>query len=245
MLAATLLCFASMQAHAQSSIGKVLSDVLGGRSSGDQGGGQQKQRSQKQQPDAGNRPATQPSGSPSLADEEERRLNELKAALRLTPDQQSAWQSYETSVKALAYDLARAAAPNSAPEQTAPQKVDQRVDAARSRLAAMQQISESAKNLYERLSDEQKSVANKLLDGTIPPFAIAANAPDAGTQDSRKRGSGKTGSSNADQAAQAPPAQTSQANWYYCESAKTYYPYVQTCPEAWRQVPPTPQQVTR
>lgn len=31
-------------------------------------------------------------------------------------------------------------------------------------------------------------------------------------------------------------------HWYYCESAKTYYPYVQNCPEGWRSVaavPPT------
>jgi hypothetical protein len=33
-----------------------------------------------------------------------------------------------------------------------------------------------------------------------------------------------------------PPAQ----NWYYCDSAKGYYPYVPSCPEAWRQVPAQP-----
>jgi hypothetical protein len=30
----------------------------------------------------------------------------------------------------------------------------------------------------------------------------------------------------------APPA------WYYCPSAQGYYPYVQSCPEAWVKVPP-------
>lgn len=34
-----------------------------------------------------------------------------------------------------------------------------------------------------------------------------------------------------------PPAPQS---WYFCESARTYYPYVQTCPEGWRSVPATP-----
>lgn len=33
-----------------------------------------------------------------------------------------------------------------------------------------------------------------------------------------------------------PPAQ----NWYYCDSAKGYYPYVPTCPEGWRTVPAQP-----
>jgi hypothetical protein len=34
----------------------------------------------------------------------------------------------------------------------------------------------------------------------------------------------------------APPA----AYWYYCESAKVYYPSVPTCPEPWVLVPPRP-----
>ncbi len=28
--------------------------------------------------------------------------------------------------------------------------------------------------------------------------------------------------------------------WYYCDGAKGYYPYVQTCPGGWRKVPATP-----
>ena len=41
----------------------------------------------------------------------------------------------------------------------------------------------------------------------------------------------------------APPvvaAPPSTPNWYYCPSAKGYYPYVRQCPEAWRVVPATP-----
>jgi hypothetical protein len=33
-----------------------------------------------------------------------------------------------------------------------------------------------------------------------------------------------------------PPAQY----WYYCDSAKAYYPYVSSCPAGWRMVPATP-----
>ena len=32
-----------------------------------------------------------------------------------------------------------------------------------------------------------------------------------------------------------------QGYWYYCPSAQAYYPNVQTCPEAWTQVPPRSQ----
>jgi len=45
-----------------------------------------------------------------------------------------------------------------------------------------------------------------------------------------------------------PPAQagapvaspTGGAIWYYCDSSKTYYPYVSECKEGWREVPATP-----
>jgi len=42
---------------------------------------------------------------------------------------------------------------------------------------------------------------------------------------------------------QQAPGQATQSpggTWYYCESAKGYYPYVPQCPEAWRPVPATP-----
>jgi hypothetical protein len=42
---------------------------------------------------------------------------------------------------------------------------------------------------------------------------------------------------NAPAPSQAVP---SAGAWYYCESAKTYYPYVDQCPEGWRAVAPTP-----
>ena len=38
------------------------------------------------------------------------------------------------------------------------------------------------------------------------------------------------------------PAQPSTQFWYYCDSAKGYYPYVPSCPEAWRPVPAQPPQ---
>ncbi|MGE8098258.1 hypothetical protein [Pseudomonas fluorescens] len=38
----------------------------------------------------------------------------------------------------------------------------------------------------------------------------------------------------------APPNTPSVPSWYYCPSAKGYYPYIRQCPEAWRLVPGTP-----
>jgi hypothetical protein len=41
---------------------------------------------------------------------------------------------------------------------------------------------------------------------------------------------------------QAAPAPAPESFWYYCPSSKSYYPYVQSCPEAWVKVPPRPQE---
>ena len=38
----------------------------------------------------------------------------------------------------------------------------------------------------------------------------------------------------------APASGPEAPNWYYCDSAKAYYPYVAECKEGWRQVPATP-----
>jgi hypothetical protein len=42
--------------------------------------------------------------------------------------------------------------------------------------------------------------------------------------------------------AAVPPAapQSGSAIWYYCESSKTYYPYVSECKEGWKEVPAAP-----
>jgi len=40
------------------------------------------------------------------------------------------------------------------------------------------------------------------------------------------------------QPAQAAPAPAPQAFWYYCPSAKAYYPEAATCPEPWVKVAP-------
>lgn len=39
----------------------------------------------------------------------------------------------------------------------------------------------------------------------------------------------------------AAPGPAPQSNWYYCDAAKAYYPYVSTCPGGWRAVPTTPE----
>jgi hypothetical protein len=44
-------------------------------------------------------------------------------------------------------------------------------------------------------------------------------------------------------AAPGPSSQSASGSWYYCESAKAYYPYVSACKEGWRTVPASPPQM--
>ena len=39
----------------------------------------------------------------------------------------------------------------------------------------------------------------------------------------------------------APPVYEPESYWYYCPSAKAYYPTAPTCPEVWIKVPPSTQ----
>lgn len=40
---------------------------------------------------------------------------------------------------------------------------------------------------------------------------------------------------------QSAPEPEAAPSWYYCRSAKAYYPYVKTCPGGWEAVPPRPE----
>jgi hypothetical protein len=37
------------------------------------------------------------------------------------------------------------------------------------------------------------------------------------------------------------PPQLPSGYWYYCDNPQGYYPYVNECPQGWRQVDPVPQ----
>jgi hypothetical protein len=48
------------------------------------------------------------------------------------------------------------------------------------------------------------------------------------------------GSYFAEGGSEPPATRSAQGDWYYCTSARQYYPNVKTCPEPWVEVPPTP-----
>jgi hypothetical protein len=76
------------------------------------------------------------------------------------------WQAYEDRVKALMADINTH--PVAPPQnQTVLQEVDQTVDIARDRLTAMEDITVAAKAFYAKLSNEQKTIADQRLAGTL------------------------------------------------------------------------------
>ena len=99
----------------------------------------------------------------------EYRLDLLREDLKLSSDQQSAWQSYADKVKALASDISRGRGRRQlAMQPNTLQQIDQAVDVARNRLTALEDIASAAKALYAALSPQQRSVADPRLATIIP-----------------------------------------------------------------------------
>jgi len=93
-------------------------------------------------------------------------LNGVRSALKLTAEQGAAWQSYEDRVVELLEDMARVA--ESPAGEGALKQIDRKVDLARNRLSALEDLSDAAKKLYASLSSEQKATADRMLPGTVP-----------------------------------------------------------------------------
>ena len=76
------------------------------------------------------------------------------------------------------------------------------------------------------------------------PGGYAVAAPPAGAEPVAVPAAPPVAPPPAPPASPAPPAgataQPAAGMWYYCESSKSYYPYVSECREGWRAVSPTP-----
>ena len=96
------------------------------------------------------------------------RLDAVKKKLKLTDAQQGLWVAYEKQVSALFIDLKKAKAKLGG--NTAPQQIGQVLGVTQNRYAAMENIFDASKKLYESLSDSQKKTADEILITTVPSF---------------------------------------------------------------------------
>ncbi len=119
----------------------------------------------------------------SANDQIRMQITDTRLALKLEPAQNAAWQAYEDRVIGLLADLSRGAGTAAGGDAT--KQIDLKVDLARNRLAAMEELSEAAKKLYAGLSAEQKSVADRMLPGTVPALYAQPSAfrGDGGARD--------------------------------------------------------------
>ena len=113
-------------------------------------------------------------------------LAELQQDLKLTADQQAAWDAYARNVEALASDVARERdRTKEVMQKKVLQRLDHAVDVARNRLTAVEDIAAAAKKLYAGLTPEQQSMADPRLATAI---AAASGSASSGIQLGRPEG---------------------------------------------------------
>lgn len=103
-------------------------------------------------------------------------VEELRQDLKLTAEQEPIWQSYVDKVRALAGDVTRERSRRPAPGSV-PQQIDRIVDAARNRLTALEEVADSAKALFAKLTPEQQPAADPRLANLMAMPLAANDAP--------------------------------------------------------------------
>lgn len=94
-------------------------------------------------------------------------LQETAMALMLTPRQVVLWNSYQESVSALMADQMKTSLYQST-ARSALAQIQARIDTASNRLAALEQIADQARILYQSLDASQQKIADQRLAGTLP-----------------------------------------------------------------------------
>lgn len=95
----------------------------------------------------------------------EARLAFLKSELKITADQESAWEAYARQAKAQAETMESFHTQPPVTAQTTPERLEQRVEFAKQRAEQLKATSAALKNLYAVLTPEQKAIADRYFGG--------------------------------------------------------------------------------
>jgi hypothetical protein len=112
-------------------------------------------------------------------------LDRTADELRITAGQQKAWDAYATRVVRLADDIARTRytiRDVQSGNLTAPQLFDRITETAQNRLTAIEDIAEAGRALYDRLTPDQKQMADRRLAAIALSLASGV-APSTGGRD--------------------------------------------------------------
>lgn len=94
-------------------------------------------------------------------------LAALKVELKITPDQDTAWQAFTTKARQQADTMiahrTQMLSQASATTQSAPDRLAQRTEFAKQRIAGMETMTAAVKDLYAALTPEQKALADQHL----------------------------------------------------------------------------------
>ncbi|MGA8049064.1 MAG: Spy/CpxP family protein refolding chaperone [Burkholderiales bacterium] len=127
----------------------------------------------------------QPSAANRLADA----LGEFHEDLKLTNQQQPAWERYARAVESLQQDIVRERArAKTLDGMDLPQRLGHLVDVARDRYAATEDIAAAAKALYAALTPEQQPLANPSLAGIAEMVSGIGVPPERPRSAKRERG---------------------------------------------------------
>jgi hypothetical protein len=99
------------------------------------------------------------------------RLAYLKNELKITAEQESAWDAYATQVKAQAATMAAFHAQGPSTAQSAAERIEQHAARMKLRAEQAQKLSAAVKDLYAVLTPEQQTIANQHFGG--PRFGQA------------------------------------------------------------------------
>jgi hypothetical protein len=114
-----------------------------------------------------------------VADLVEFRLDLLREALKLTREQERAWNVYAERTRALAADIVREESRmRSALSMNGIQQVNHAVDTARDRLTAWEDIASAARTLYDNLTPDQKALADARFPSIVS--ALSGNGQPGG-----------------------------------------------------------------
>ncbi len=112
-------------------------------------------------PGMGQGPRSGPWGGRDPVAFAENRLAHLKVDLKISAQQEGAWQAFTVKAKKQAEDMraVRSKLPQAA--ATAPERMAQHAEAMRAGLAGMENMAAALKDLYAQLSPEQKAIADQ------------------------------------------------------------------------------------
>lgn len=137
-----------------------------------------------------------PSGSASAAaaSQSDSPMERLQARLALQPAQMVLWRTFTSRVDAYVGLHLREKPALAHPDEAAPRQIARKVDIEQNRLAALEDIEDAARHLYEALDDAQKKVADQLMFDAVPSFTPTGPAggdrPAQGGSERPRRGGG-------------------------------------------------------